>query len=308
VLAVVAPGQGSQAPGFLRPWLDLPGVAERLAAVSAACGLDLASFGTEADAEAIRDTAVAQPLIVGAGLAALPEAVPEIEAAAVVAGHSVGEVTALAATGVLPLQSAAALVALRGRAMAEAAAVTPTGMTAVVGGDRSDVAAAADAAGLTVANDNGAGQVVVAGTTDQLAAFAAAPPPRARVIPLAVAGAFHTAHMSPAVGRLAEHAASLTPARPRTALVSNRDGEVVEDGQEALDRLVGQVARPVRWDLCMQRFADLGVTGLLELPPAGTLAGLAKRALPGVEVVALKTPADLDRAKELVATHSGTRR
>ncbi|RZS89668.1 [acyl-carrier-protein] S-malonyltransferase [Motilibacter rhizosphaerae] len=305
MLAVVAPGQGSQTPGFLAPWAELPGVAERLAALSAATGLDLRELGTSAGADTIRDTAVAQPLLVGAGLAALPEVLPDVEAAAVVAGHSVGEVTALAATGVLSADEAGRLVAVRATAMARAAARTATGMTAVLGGDPDEVVAAAAAAGVVVANANGAGQVVVAGTTEQLAAFAAAPPAKARVVPLAVAGAFHTEHMAPAVAALAEHAAALQPGRPRTALLSNRDGEVVEDGRDALDRLVAQVARPVRWDLCLERMAALGVTGLLELPPAGTLAGIAKRALPGVEVVALKSPDDLDRARALVAAHAG---
>ncbi|WP_121193734.1 ACP S-malonyltransferase [Motilibacter peucedani] len=305
MLALLAPGQGSQTPGFLSPWLALPGVAERLAALSAATGLDLASLGTEADAETIRDTAAAQPLIVGAGLAVLPEVVPAVEAAAVVAGHSVGEVTALAATGVLTTDEAGALVAVRGRAMAEAAARTATGMSAVVGGDRDEVQAAVTAAGLVAANENGAGQVVVAGTTEQLAAFAAAPPAKARVIPLAVAGAFHTGFMAPAVDVLAAHAAGLAPRPPRTPLLSNRDGEVVTDAPDALERLVAQVARPVRWDLCMARMQALGVTGVLELPPAGTLAGLAKRAMPGVEVVALRTPDDLDKARALVETHAG---
>lgn len=305
MLAVVAPGQGSQVPAFLRPWLEVPAVAERLAVVSEAAGLDLADLGTNGDADTIRDTAVAQPLIVGAGLAVLPEVLADVESAAVVAGHSVGEATALAATGVLTLEQAGALVAVRGRAMAVAAATTSTGMTAVLGGDREQVLAAAAAAGLDVANDNGAGQVVVAGTSDQLAAFAAEPPAQARVVPLSVAGAFHTAHMQPAVAALVDHAAGLEPQRPRTALLSNRDGEVVEYGRDALDRLVAQVARPVRWDLCMARMAALGVTGLLELTPAGALAGLAKRGLPGVEVVALKTPDDLDKARALVQAHSG---
>lgn len=305
MLAVVAPGQGSQSPGFLIPWLELPEVAARLAAVSEATGLDLAALGTVGDADAIRDTAVAQPLIVGAGLAALPEVLSEIEGAAVVAGHSVGEITALAAVGVLTTEQAGTLVAVRGTAMALASARAATGMTAVVGGDRDEVRGAAAAAGLVAANDNGAGQVVVAGTVERLAAFAAAPPAKARVIPLSVAGAFHTSHMQPAVAALEQYTAMLTPGKPRTALLSNRDGEVVESGADALARLVAQVSQPVRWDLCMARMAALGVTALIELPPAGTLAGLAKRAIPGIEIVAVKTPADLDQARALVAAHAG---
>ena len=307
MLAIVAPGQGAQVPGFLDPWLALPSVAQRLGWLSACGGLDLAHFGTEADAETIRDTAVAQPLIVGAGLVALLELFPHPAEAfgrvGVGAGHSVGELTAAAASHVISAEQAMVLVRERGRAMAEAAAVTPTGMTAVLGGDRDDVLASLAKHGLIAANENGAGQVVAGGTLEQLAELQADPPAGARLRPLEVAGAFHTEHMAPAVDRLATLAAAVTTHDPRTRLLSNRDGAVVHDGRAVLSRLVEQVAAPVRWDLCMRTMADLGVTGLIELPPAGTLAGLAKRAIPGIEVVAVKTPDDLDAARDLVARH-----
>ena len=307
MLAIVAPGQGAQTPGFLAPWLEVPGFADRLHWLSAAAGLDLASFGTEADAETIRDTAVAQPLIVAAGLVSLltlfPHPSDAFRVVGVGAGHSVGEVTAAAGAHVLTAEQAMVLVRERGTAMAAASRVAPTGMSAVLGGDREEVLAALERCGLTAANDNGAGQLVAAGTFEQLAALAAEPPARARVVPLQVAGAFHTAHMAPAVDVLARYARAISVHDPRTRLVSNRDGRVVHSGHEVLDRLVGQVAAPVRWDLCMRTFAELGVTGVLELPPAGTLAGLAKRALPGVETVALKTPDDLDKARSLVEQH-----
>jgi [acyl-carrier-protein] S-malonyltransferase len=307
VLVIVAPGQGSQTPGFLQPWLELPGVPDRLAWLSTVAGLDLIEHGTTSSAETIRDTAVAQPLIVAAGLVSLLELFPRpSEAFGVVgagAGHSVGEITAAAAAGVITAEQAMVLVRERGRAMAAASAVEPTGMSAVLGGDPDEVAAALAEHDLVAANVNGAGQVVAAGTVANLAALSAAAPTRARVIQLKVAGAFHTKFMAPAVATLAKHARAIYTHDPRVQLVSNADGTVVPDGQEVLRRIVGQVSNPVRWDLCMQAFRELGVTGLIEIPPAGTLAGLAKRALPGVQILALKTPDDLPAARELIREH-----
>ncbi|MBB6119722.1 acyltransferase domain-containing protein [Nocardiopsis algeriensis] len=317
MLAIVAPGQGAQVPGFLSPWLELPGLAEQFAAWSEVVGLDLVRYGTTADAEEIRDTAVAQPLLVGAGMAAAsailgplsspsPALPAERSHVDVVAGHSVGEFTAAAVAGVLTPKDALALVAERGRGMAEAAARTETGMTAVLGGDREQVLQALAAAGLTPANDNGSGQIVAAGTVEQLAAFAENPPARARLRPLSVAGAFHTEHMAPAVERVRAAAASLSPSDPVVRILSNADGAVVDSGARYLERLVSQVSSPVRWDACTQTLADLGVTALVELTPAGTLTGLARRALRGVELLAVKTPDDIDRATALVKEHAGT--
>jgi [acyl-carrier-protein] S-malonyltransferase len=307
VLAVVAPGQGAQSPGFLLPWLDLPGTAERLEWLSVVSGVDLVAHGTISDADTIRDTAVAQPLLVGAGLVTLLALFPHPGTAfakvGVGAGHSVGEITAAVGAGVLSAEQAMVLVRERGRLMAAAAATTPTGMSAVLGGDADEVVAAAERHGLTAANRNGAGQIVVAGTREQLAAFAADPPEGARVRPLEVAGAFHTDHMAPAVDALGRLARAVSTHDPRLPLLSNRDGRVVHDGREVLRRLVSQVSRPVRWDLCMGAMADLGVTGLIEIPPAGTLTGLAKRALPGVATVAVRTPDDLEAAWALIEEH-----
>ncbi|WP_328452863.1 ACP S-malonyltransferase [Streptomyces sp. NBC_00386] len=302
MLVLVAPGQGAQTPGFLTPWLDLPGAAERLAAWSDAIGLDLAHYGTQADADAIRDTAVAQPLLVAAGLlsaAALGDVTP-----GAVAGHSVGEITAAAFAGVLDDTAALTLVRKRGLAMADAAAITRTGMSALLGGDPDTTVAHLEKLGLTPANVNGAGQIVAAGTLEQLAALEADKPEGVRrVVALKVAGAFHTVHMAPAVEALAKAAEDLSPADPRVAYVSNRDGQAVASGTEVVSRLVGQVANPVRWDLCMETFQKLGATALIEVCPGGTLTGLAKRALPGVTTLALKTPDDLDAARELIAEH-----
>ncbi|MGZ4627300.1 MAG: acyltransferase domain-containing protein [Oryzihumus sp.] len=308
MLVIVCPGQGSQTPGFLAPWLELPGFRDRMAWLSAVAGMDLVAHGTESDAETIKDTAVAQPLIVGAGLISLlalfEHPADGHRAVAAGAGHSVGEITAAAAAGVMTAEQAMVFVRERGRAMAAASAVTPTGMSAVLGGDPEEVAATLERHGLTAANNNGGGQLVAAGTLEQLEALKADPPAKARVIPLQVAGAFHTHHMAPAVDVLAGYARAISTHDPRTRLVSNADGAVVHDGRQVLKRLVSQVSNPVRWDLCMETFKDIGVTGLIEIPPAGTLANLAKRGLPGVEVLALKTPDDLEAAHRMVREHA----
>lgn len=308
MLAIVAPGQGAQTPGFLSPWLTEQTFADQLDVLAAVADLDLRHFGTEADADTIRDTAVAQPLLVAAGLLATLALFPEAASggfgpAGVAAGHSVGEITAAAGAGVVSPADAMVFVRERGRAMAEAAAATPTSMTAVIGGKPDEVLVALQAQGLTAANHNGRGQIVAAGTLEQLAALAENPPTRARLIPLSVAGAFHTVHMAPAVNHLSEVASSIPTHDPGTRLLSNADGIIVDDGAEVLRRLVGQVATPVRWDLCMETMAALGVTGLLELPPAGTLTGIAKRNLKGVELFALNTPDELPDAFEFVRRH-----
>jgi [acyl-carrier-protein] S-malonyltransferase len=307
VLVVVAPGQGAQTPGFLTPWLEDPAFAERLDWLSAVCGLDLAYYGSAADADEIRDTAITQPLIVAASLlgalSVFPHPADAFSKVGAAAGHSVGEIAAAAGLGVISAEQAMVFVRERGKAMAQASRATPTGMTAVVGGDRDEVLAALERHGLTAANDNGPGQIVAAGTLLQLDQLAKDPPSRARLIPLSVAGAFHTDHMQPAVGRLAALARSVSTHDPRSRMLSNRDGQVVHDGQEVLSRLVTQVGQPVRWDLCMQTMTDLGVSGLLEMPPAGTLAGIAKRQLSGVETFALKTPDQLDDAIAFVDKH-----
>ncbi|MBO2451893.1 ACP S-malonyltransferase [Actinomadura barringtoniae] len=319
MILLASPGQGAQTPGFLQPWLEVPGVADRLAWWSAVTGLDLVRYGTTADAEEIRDTAVAQPLLVSAALAAYEALYPEStelrserryggagrrpDAAA---GHSVGELAAAAMAGVLSPESAMVLVRERGKAMAEAAAITETGMSAVLGGEPEEVLAAIDKHGLTPANVNGAGQIVAAGTLEQLAAFDEEPPAKARLRKLSVAGAFHTEHMAPAVDTLRRVAAGAPVNDPAITLLSNRDGAVVADGADYVARLVEQVSSPVRWDACMQTIRELGVTAIIELPPAGTLIGLAKRELKdtGVELLALKTPEDLDKARDLIEAHS----
>jgi [acyl-carrier-protein] S-malonyltransferase len=307
VLVIAAPGQGAQRPGFLIPWLEDPTFADRLHWLSAVAGIDLAYYGTQADAEAIRDTAIAQPLIVGSGLVAalalFPQPSDAFDKVGAAAGHSVGEITAATGVGILSAEQAMVLVRERGKAMAEASGRTPTGMTAVLGGDRQEVLAKLHRHGLIAANDNGPGQVVAAGTLEQLAALDADPPAKARLTPLSVAGAFHTHHMAPAVDALARYARAISTHDPRTRLLSNLDGQVVADPRRVLARIVKQVSEPVRWDLCMSTMADMGVTGVLEMPPAGTLTGILRRALPDVATFALKTPDQLDDARAFVDKH-----
>ncbi|WP_411126198.1 ACP S-malonyltransferase [Streptomyces sp. x-19] len=305
MLVLVAPGQGAQTPGFLIPWLDLPGVEDQLREWSAAIDLDLVHYGTKADADEIRDTAVAQPLLVASALVSARQLFPHtddlVARVGATAGHSVGELAAAALAGTVSDAEAMTLVRRRGLAMAEAAAITETGMAALLGGDEDVVLPHLEKLGLTPANVNGAGQIVAAGTAEQIATLVENKPEGTRrVVPLKVAGAFHTHHMAPAVSALEAAVTALSPADPRTRYVSNKDGQAVTSGQEVVQRLVGQVANPVRWDRCMETFRQLGATALIEAAPGGTLTGLAKRALPGVKTLALKTPDDLDAARELI--------
>lgn len=298
---IACPGQGSQTPGFLAPWLEVDGVAAQLAEYSEAAEVDLVAHGTESDADTIRDTRIAQPLIVAASLIAAKQIFQRAgRRADGVAGHSVGELAALVGSGVLAATDAMRLVGIRGRAMADAAAKTPTGMSAVLGGDADEVIALLSELSLTPANYNVAGQIVAAGELTALAQLAERAPRGVRVMPLQVAGAFHTSYMADAVDTMRAAVAEVTPTDPSITLWSNRDGAVVTDGRDALDRIVSQVSSPVRWDLCMQSFTDAGITGLIEVAPAGALVGLAKRGLRGVPTVAVKTPEDLDAAVELL--------
>lgn len=299
VIIAVFPGQGSQSPGFLAPWLERDGARERLADYSEWSGVDLVAAGTEWDADRIRDTKVAQPLIVAASLLSW-NALSDRSHIAGVAGHSVGEFAAAAAAGILSEEDALRLVGLRGRAMADAAAAAETGMSAVLGGDEASVVARLAELDLTPANYNGGGQLVAAGAIDALQRLAAEPVAGSRVIPLQVAGAFHTRYMAPAVEVLRAAAADVSTADPAVRVWTNRDGSEVALGAAYRDLLVDQVASPVRWDLCMASFAAAEVTGIVELSPAGTLVGLAKRALRGVPGVAVKIPDDLASADALL--------
>ncbi|MDJ0348297.1 ACP S-malonyltransferase [Cryobacterium sp. PH29-G1] len=306
MIVVVCPGQGSQTPGFLEPWLALPAFKAGLRQISDNLDLDLVAHGTVSDAATIRDTAIAQPLIVAAGILTLEALLTpqRRDRIAGIAGHSVGELTAAAGAGILHTADAVSFVRERGLAMQAAAALVPTGMSAVIGADEDELLARVAELGLEPANFNGSGQIVVAGALDALAALAETPPHRARVIPLQVAGAFHTRYMQPAVERMTVVADSLRPIDPTLPIWTNRDGSQVSDGIRFVDLLVGQVSSPVRWDRCMEAFAAAGVTGIIEVAPAGALVGLAKRALKGVPSVAIKSPDDLPAAWAMIDQQS----
>lgn len=287
---------------MLSPWLELPGAADQLAAWSTASGLDLARLGTTASAEEITDTAITQPLVVAATLLAHQKLTRRgllTGTATVVAGHSVGEIAAYAIAGVISADDAVSLAATRGAEMAKACADEPTGMSAVLGGDEAEVLGRLEQLDLVAANRNAAGQIVAAGRLDALQKLAEDPPAKARVRPLATAGAFHTEFMSSALDGYAAAAAKITPAEPTTTLLSNRDGAPVSSGTDAMEKLVAQLTRPVRWDLCTETMRQRNVTAIVEFPPAGALAGIAKRELRGVPTHAVKSPADLDGLTEL---------
>jgi [acyl-carrier-protein] S-malonyltransferase len=302
---LLAPGQGSQTPGMLASWLELSGAADRVATWSQISGLDLARLGTTATAEEITDTAVTQPLVVAATLLAHEELARRGQLDGkdiVVAGHSVGEIAAYAIAGVISADDAVKLAATRGAEMAKACAIEPTGMSAVLGGDEAEVLARLEALDLVPANRNAAGQIVAAGALAALDKLAEDPPAKARVRQLATAGAFHTRYMASASDGYAAAAEAVTTAeslRPNVTLLSNADGQPVASAADAMAKLVNQMTKPVRWDLCTETMRQQNVSAIVEFPPAGTLAGIAKRELRGVPTHAVKSPADLDGLAEL---------
>lgn len=286
---------------MLEPWLELAGATDQLALWSKLTGLDLQRLGTTASADEITDTAVTQPLVVAAALLAYAELSRDgsIPQEIVTAGHSVGELAAAAIAGVITADEAVSLAAIRGAEMAKACALVPTGMSAVLGGDEQAVLARLAELNLEPANRNAAGHIVAAGKLDDLEALASNPPEKARVRSLPVAGAFHTQFMAPAEDAVAAAAAKITPSDPARTLLSNADGRAVSSGAEALERLVAQVTRPVRWDLCTATLRAAEPAALVELPPAGTLVGIAKREMRGTPTLALKTPDDIVQFREL---------
>ena len=299
MLVILAPGQGSQKPGFMSSWLELPIFRAKLEEFSEAISLDLIKHGTLSDEDTIRDTAIAQPLIVSASIATA--ALLDTTNLSGVAGHSVGEVSAAAIANVLTDTQAMQLVNVRAKAMAHAAASSEvTSMAAVLGGEVETVVARLNELGLSAANYNGAGQIVAAGSKAGIDKLVAEGPQGSKVIPLSVAGAFHTSYMLPAVSELETFTCSLDINNPGINLWSNQNGQLVTDGKKFVDLLVGQVANSVRWDLCMESMVQAGATSVIEVSPAGTLAGLAKRGMPGVEIVALKEPKDLEAAQDLL--------
>jgi [acyl-carrier-protein] S-malonyltransferase len=288
--------------------LELPAFKDSLLSMQEASGIDLISHGTVSDADTIRNTAIAQPLIVAAGVATLSALLDGKSAAQAgisgVSGHSVGEITAAVVSGVFDAETGIKFVNERGQAMAKAAALEVTSMAAVLGGEQSEVEAKLASLELEPANYNGSGQIVAAGSAAAIAELQANPLAGTRVIPLQVAGAFHTRFMKPAVDTLREYSKTVSIADPEIKLWSNNGGRQISSGSEFVALLVNQVSSPVRWDLCMQAMVAAGVTAIIELAPAGTLVGLAKRAMPGVETLAVKTPENLDAALSLITNHA----
>ena len=291
---LMCPGQGSQSEGFLTEWFaSVPGFQQKIIELGVAAGKDLVRLGTVASEDEIKATENAQPLIVAASIAAARTSINLADFDGVV-GHSVGEFAAAAIAGVLPDEDAMKLVAVRANAMAEAAKLEVTSMAAVLGGEQEQVLALLAELGLSAANYNGAGQIVAAGNKTAIEQLVATPPEKARVIELKVAGAFHTHFMQPALTRLSEAAETVSASNPQMKLWSNVDGGMVTSGEQFLASLVSQVSNPVRWDLCMASIDQLSAS-VIELPPAGALAGLSKRGMPNSTAVALKNPADLEK-------------
>jgi [acyl-carrier-protein] S-malonyltransferase len=303
MICIACPGQGSQAPGFLSPWLEIPVFKEQIENASAVLGIDLVHYGTAADADAIRDTKIAQPLIVAAGIASyltLKDSLGQALVVSATAGHSVGEITAAYVSGILDANNALKFVQRRGKEMADAAALEQSSMAAVVGGDNAAVLSHLKSVGLFAANYNGAGQVVAAGSKELIDALVATPPAGSRVVALQVAGAFHTSYMEPARPALADFATELNVQDPEISIWTNNDGSLVQSGQKFLDLMVNQVSNPVRWDKTMASMEGANVSMMIELLPAGALSGIAKRAMPNTVAIALKTPADLDKVAEAI--------
>ena len=291
---LMCPGQGSQSEGFLTEWFaSVPGFQQKIIELGVAAGKDLVRLGTVASEDEIKATENAQPLIVAASIAAARTAINLADFDGVV-GHSVGEFAAAAIAGVLSDEDAMKLVAVRANAMAEAAKLEVTSMAAILGGEQEQVLALLAELGLSAANYNGAGQIVAAGSKAAIEQLVATPPEKSRVIELKVAGAFHTHFMQPALARLSEAAETVSASNPQMKLWSNVDGGMVTSGQQFLSSLVSQVSNPVRWDLCMASIDQLSAS-VVELPPAGALAGLAKRGMPNSTPIALKNPIDLEK-------------
>lgn len=301
MISIACPGQGSQTPGFFEPWLEIPTFKNQIERSSEILGLDLIHFGTVADQDAIRDTKIAQPLIVAAGIASylvLQEKLGDELAVSATAGHSVGEITSAYVAGIFDDETALRFVQKRGNEMAQASSLADSSMAAVVGGEQEQVLADLAARGLSAANYNGAGQIVAAGSKEKIVDLVANAPAGTRVVQLQVAGAFHTSFMESARAPLAEYSKSVRAMDPNILIWTNRDGSSVADGSQFLDLLVNQVSNPVRWDKTMNSMTDAGVSLMIELLPGGALSGIAKRSMPNTVAIPVKTPADLDKVAE----------
>ncbi|MCU1380391.1 MAG: fabD [Acidimicrobiales bacterium] len=304
MLAFTFPGQGSQKPGMGAPWVDHESW-ELVGEASTVAGRDIARLLLEADAEELRQTRNAQLTTFVLSLVVL-DAVERVGVSpGAAAGHSLGEYTALTATGALSFDEGVRTVVARGDAMQEAAEDNPGTMAAVLGLDDEDCDVACRRAdgNVWVANFNAPGQVVIAGSAEGVAAASAAAKALGakKVMPLPVGGAFHTPFMAPARDELRKAIDAATFRSPDVPVVANIDARPHEDPEEWTKLLSAQLVSPVRWRQSVQRLADDGVTRFIELGPGNVLTGTVKRIAPSAKGISVSTPDDLDALLEALA-------
>jgi [acyl-carrier-protein] S-malonyltransferase len=307
MLAVCAPGQGSQFSGMLKPWLVIPEIKSAISDFSDQLEIDIAEIGCNYADNDIRTTDLAQVLIVVNSIISHKLLRDNLNSKndIVCAGHSVGEIAAGLFSGVYIVDAALSLVRKRGIAMAKAAShSSETGMAAILGGSKEEVINYLVQFNLIAANINSDGQIVAAGGKSDLINLQENPMPNTRVRPLDVAAAFHTNYMDSAKNEFEDFVSTIEVSDPNSGVLSNSDGQKVISGKDFVDKLVRQIISPVRWDLCQESFISLGVTGMLELAPGNTLCGIAKRQIPNVETFAFKSPDDLQGAIDFINKHT----
>ena len=308
MLAVVAPGQGSQSVGMLSPWVTDSKDKELVDSWSSLISVDLLKLGQSGNSEEIKSTDNAQLLIfITSILSSLNLDLKNAKDQSIIfAGHSVGEFAAYSIAGTFEVDQALKIVARRGQSMLAATnAFSKTGMSAVLGGNNDEVISYLREFNLIPANINSNGQIIAAGTLENLDRLANTPPAGTRVRPLEVSAAFHTKYMEPAISRFKEIFRDLNTNSPSQIILSNKNGEELNKSTDIIENLINQVISPVRWDLCQAKMVELGVTGMLELAPGGTLCGIAKKEIPSVETFAIKSPEDIQSANDFIRKHVG---
>ncbi len=308
MLALVAPGQGSQSVGMLAPWVADSQTKDLVESWSELISVDLLKLGQLGTAEEIKSTDIAQLLIfITSYLSSLALDLRNAKDSSIVyAGHSVGEFAAYSLAGTFEVDQALRLVAKRGQAMLSATKVfSKTGMSAVLGGNKEEVLSYLREFDLIPANINSNGQIIAAGSLENLERLSSSPLEGTRIRPLEVSAAFHTKFMEPAVSQFTEIFKTLSVNSPRQIVLSNKNGERLSKPTDIMENLIQQVISPVRWDLCQAKMVELGVTGMLELAPGGTLCGIAKKEIPNVETFAIKSPEDIQGANDFIRKHIG---
>jgi [acyl-carrier-protein] S-malonyltransferase len=301
----VTPGQGSQTSGMYSPWITDQTNNEIVKKYSDLIDLDLFHYGTVASQPEITATNIAQPLLTALAFMSFNRLNIKSNENIIYSGHSVGEFSAACLAGFYSDETAMKLVSVRGKAMAEAAASnSATGMSAVLGGDKAEIIKHIEQFDLVPANVNSSGQIVASGLLTNLEKLSANPPASTKVRKLDVAGAFHSQFMKSAESELEDEFAQVELTKPTCSFISNKDGQTITESTQLKSRLISQITSPVRWDLCQAKMVELGVTGMLELAPAGVLTGIAKREMPGVELFAIKSPEDIDTAQAFINKHA----